>query len=101
MEPWIPRPLSMRPGQSSCGLLALGICLHKAQAPEWYTGIPVLVRWAAIAVFRTAAIGFAFFCFVCVCTGVCVQVCVYRCVCTGVCVQVCVYRCVCTGVCCV
>ena len=50
----------MRPGQSSCGLLALpqGICLHKAQVPEWCTGISVLVHRAAIAMFRMAAGGF-------------------------------------------
>ena len=62
MELWVPRPLSVRPGQSSCGLLALPQ-EHKAQAPEWCIGILVLVCWVAIAVFRTAAVGFA----LCVC----------------------------------
>ena len=48
----------MRPRQFSCGLLAL----HKAQVPEWCTGIPVLVCWATVAVFQMAAIGFALLC---------------------------------------
>ena len=51
----------MTSGQSSCGILAL----HKAQVPEWCTGIPVLVHWVAIAMFHMAAIGFV--CVVCVC----------------------------------
>ena len=63
--------LSVRPGQSSCRLLVL---LQEefpalAQMPEWCTGIPVLVHWVAIAVFRTAAVGF-----VRVRTHVCVSV---------------------------
>jgi hypothetical protein len=35
----------------------------------------------------------------CVCTTVCVLLCVYYCVCTTVCVLLCVYYCVCTTVC--
>jgi len=53
----------MRPGQFFCGLTT--IFLHKAQVPEWCTGIPMLVHWAAIAVFCMAAVGFALL-FVCV-----------------------------------
>ena len=37
--------------------------------------------------------------FRCVCSGVCVPVCVIRCVCSGVCVPVCVFWWVCSGVC--
>ena len=70
MELWVPLPLSVRPGQSSCGLLALPQenCLYKAQVPEWCTDIPVLVHWV---VFCMAAVGFA----LCVCVRV-------HCVCT-------------------
>ena len=58
----------MRPGQSFCGLLVLPQedLPAQTQVPEWCAGIPVLVRWAAIAVFRTAAD-----CFVCVCVCIC------------------------------
>ena len=45
--------------------------------PEWCTGIPVLVRWAVIAVFCMAAIGFALCVSVCVGVHACaVSVCV-------------------------
>ena len=57
--------LSVRYGQSSCGLLALPL-EDLSQVPEWCTGIPVLVHWTAIAVFHMAAVGFAF-AIVCVC----------------------------------
>ena len=58
---YVLRPLSVRPGQFTSGLLALPqedllvlalprrICLHKAQVSQWCTGIPVLVQWAVIA----------------------------------------------------
>ena len=62
MELWVPRPLSVRLGQSYCGLLAL----PEEDKAEWYTGIPVLVHWVAIAMFCIAAIGFA----LCVCLSV-------------------------------
>ena len=39
---------------------------------EWCTGIPVLVHWAAIAMFCMTAVGFAFA--LQVCTSVCVPV---------------------------
>ena len=74
--------------------------------PEWCTAIPVLVRWVAIAVFRMAAIGFAFVC-VCVCVRACVRacvcgVCVCVCVCVRACVRVCVWSlCVCVWSLCV
>ena len=57
----------MRPGQSSCGLLAQD-CLHEDQALERCTGIPVLVHWVAFALLCMAAVGFA----LCVCVCVCV-----------------------------
>ena len=62
------RPLSVRLGQSSCGLLALpqedlpvqGWNARVMQASQcWFTGRP-------IAMFHMAAVGFAFAC-VCVC----------------------------------
>ena len=34
--------------------------MHKAQVPEWCTGITMLLHWVAIAMFCTAAVGFAF-----------------------------------------
>ena len=34
------------------------ICLHKAKASEWSTGIPVLVHCLALAMFHMAAVGF-------------------------------------------
>ena len=42
--------LSVRPGQSSCRLLALPEedYLHKAQVLEWCTRFPVLVHWAEL-----------------------------------------------------
>ena len=43
--------------------------------PEWCTGIPVLVRWGAIAVLRMAAVGFA----LCVCVRAYVCVVCVRC----------------------
>ena len=70
MELRVPRPLSVRLGQSSCGLLALPQEDFPGM-PEWCTGIPVLVHWAAIAVLCMAAVGFAF---VCECVRVCVCV---------------------------
>jgi len=45
LELWVPQLLSMRPLQVPSPAQEG----HKAQAPEWYTGIPVLVQWAAIA----------------------------------------------------
>ena len=61
----------MRPGQSTCGLLALPQ-KDLPQVTEWCTGIPVLVHWTVIAMFCMAAVG----------GGVCVCVCVCLCVCT-------------------
>ena len=64
----------MRPEQSSSRLYispAPGVfACTRFKVSEWCTGIPVLVRWAAIAVFHMAAVGFAFaFCFcVCLCS---------------------------------
>jgi len=54
--------------------------VHKVQAPEWYTGIPVLVHWVAIAALRMAAGRFALrfcaFVYACVCLCVCVCECI-------------------------
>ena len=64
---------------------------------EWCTSIPVLVHWAAIAVFHMAAFhmaagGFAFVCtYVHTCVCLCVYVYVHVCVCEwvgGVCIYV-------------
>ena len=57
MEFWVPQPLSVRPVQSSCGLLVLP---HEdfPQLPEWCTDIPVLAHRVAIAMYDTAAGGF-------------------------------------------
>ena len=42
-------------------LQVTSLAQEAAQVPEWCTGIPVLVRWVAIAVFRMAAVGFALY----------------------------------------
>ena len=56
VELWVLRPLSVRPGQSSCRLLVLSqedLPAQEDQVPEWCTGIPV-VRWVAITMCHTA-----------------------------------------------
>ena len=58
-----PRDLNSPP--AGCYPCPRRIFLHKAQVPEWCTGIPVLVHWVAIAMFRMAAGA------LCVCAWVC------------------------------
>ena len=53
--------------------------------PEWCIGIPVLVQWAAIAMFRMAAGGFAFAFLLCTYVRVHVRMCA--------CMYVCMYIC--------
>ena len=50
MELWVPQPLSVRPGQSSCGLLAV----PQEDLPKCLSGArhPIVSSLAAIAVLQ-------------------------------------------------
>jgi len=74
VEVWVPRFLSVRPGQPSSRLLTMDL-LHKAQVSEWWClGSDSCV---------TATVGFVLLC-----------VCMYLCVCVHACMHVCARACV-------
>ena len=115
---WVPTPLSIRQGQSSCGTLVLPLgggfthidseCLCGAHASQ-FNWVGVTVKMAATALCVYVCVCVCMYVCVCVCMCVCMCVCVcvcvyvylyvHMCVCVCVCVCACMCKCVCVTVC--